>query len=555
MGQKDKYGEWDWEVVSSFSKGLDKSVDGDLIPKEALTKATNVIYKKGQLRNAPGYSQYFNVNIGTSLGFTPMFQFDREECYLVTTTTIFVMGMNSIRWPVKLAGGWSTTLSANALAGDTSVQVTSAAGMAIGNIIRIGGADYGVISGIAGTTITFAGYPLTVNRNSGVAVTQGISITATSYISPTYDPYTNTTLFTTGNGNVYAVDNTADTASLITLTGITTPRLFAFWNSSLWVVEGNNTLWRSAIGDYTDFTIAVGATSGNAELSETPGSIVAIIPFGDFLFVFKNFSIIRVEFVGTQEKYYDYTVLRDDIGVVSRAAVVSVGEGLVFMGFDNVYFFDGGQSFNAIGDSLFLPLFDDPTAIKDKNNVRLAYISAYKQVWIMFSSSTSAETNVDECYVLDTATGAFTVRSTRKSSNTYLVDVIERRDDDSGSASSLFFRTSDTYLYKIDENIHTDDGVATAWEINTKVFSDPPYDMRLDGVSCLLWSNDGDIVCRDRDSTSLVDMATRDFTNDKIQRRRFDGQTVSDNLMFQIAGTGKMRLGWFAIRASRESGE
>lgn len=100
----------------------------------------------------------------------------------------------------------------------------------------------------------------------------------------------------------------------------------------------------SAIGDYTSWTPSAATQAGNQRLTDSFGPITCIKRFADNIFVYKG----RAIYIGTyvdNVTLFSFERISDKIGCRVWAdyppAIVDIGNGHIFIGMDDIYYFDG----------------------------------------------------------------------------------------------------------------------------------------------------------------------------------------------------------------------
>lgn len=104
-------------------------------------------------------------------------------------------------------------------------------------------------------------------------------------------------------------------------------------------------------------TFTGGSSVARTAIVTTPGPITAAEPFGDAVVVFKRAGVYLHQYVGRSDFKWTVRLLRPDLGVRSKHAVINTGESLIFLGDMGVWEFDGG-SFRKLSDDVSNPVFD-----------------------------------------------------------------------------------------------------------------------------------------------------------------------------------------------------
>jgi hypothetical protein len=187
------------------------------------------------------------------------------------------------------------------------------------------------------------------------------------------------------------------------------------------VTGSSDILAWSAIGDHTDWRVNPQVTqSSYAQFVDTPGAITAVRPFRDGIIVFKANSMYRGRYVGAgpNSPIWDFERISDKIGCVGHRSVVNTENGLVFVGWRDVFIYDGTRPrgiTHGIYDfmatqGLFLNQGDIPMQLGHNMSDNCVWLSTYTMTlvwnyrydrWGMLSSQQTAQpiscqSNVDD---------------------------------------------------------------------------------------------------------------------------------------------------------------
>lgn len=154
--------------------------------------------------------------------------------------------------------------------------------------------------------------------------------------------------------------------------------------------------WCSGLYDYTTWTASAATQAAYGRLFGTEGRIVAGKAMGNTMVAYKE----RAIYVGSYEGppiVWAWTEIPGDVGCVGQNAVVDVDIGHVFVGLDNIYFFDGVRPIpiatGTVRDWFISRL--DPTY---KYKTALMWDKAAQLVWMFYPSSGNGGT-LDSCLV------------------------------------------------------------------------------------------------------------------------------------------------------------
>lgn len=132
--------------------------------------------------------------------------------------------------------------------------------------------------------------------------------------------------------------------------------------------------------------------------------ITALKALGDRLVIFKERSIYIGLFTGDPEIPFVFKKTQSSVGAISRHSIQEINNGLVFLSYDGLYFFDGITS-TKISDRI-------NTTLQGYSKGRFQYaVSGYQRefnrYWIAFTSSGSSQH--DRVITWDTLNNAFSV--------------------------------------------------------------------------------------------------------------------------------------------------
>jgi len=99
----------------------------------------------------------------------------------------------------------------------------------------------------------------------------------------------------------------------------------------------------SALEDHTDWTPDIATQSASGRLTATPGEIVRLVPFRDYVIAFKRYSMYRGTYVGAADNTWSWPVVSRSVGLVWHDAVCEADGVLYWLGFDGFYRYGGGE--------------------------------------------------------------------------------------------------------------------------------------------------------------------------------------------------------------------
>jgi hypothetical protein len=102
--------------------------------------------------------------------------------------------------------------------------------------------------------------------------------------------------------------------------------------------------WCSAIGDHTDWTVAIATQCQTGRLTSSPGAIKAGRKFGDRIIAYKEKAMYVGSYVG-QPNTFDFVEVAGKVGALCQEVVVDIGTAEeprhIFMGYEDFYSFNG----------------------------------------------------------------------------------------------------------------------------------------------------------------------------------------------------------------------
>lgn len=101
-------------------------------------------------------------------------------------------------------------------------------------------------------------------------------------------------------------------------------------------------VWCSGIETYTDWDADLATQGKQMRLLQTPGAIVRLYAFNNYVIAFKQNSMLRGTYVGTPT-VWRWDVISTSVGLVGHDAVCDAGGVLYWLAEDGFYRFDGGS--------------------------------------------------------------------------------------------------------------------------------------------------------------------------------------------------------------------
>lgn len=150
-----------------------------------------------------------------------------------------------------------------------------------------------------------------------------------------------------------------------------------------------NRWWCSAAGNPDSWTADIATQATTGLLTDTPGHITAGKRLGSNICAFKQTSMYIGRYVGAPTVWSWELVPGEGLGSWSHYNVVDIeGAGLMFIGYDNVYVFDGTRA-TAIGTNRVAQfIFDTMDLSKANRLIGFHHRQAWRVYWFMPTSAT-----------------------------------------------------------------------------------------------------------------------------------------------------------------------
>lgn len=575
--------DWDYELVDDLTGGLNLSEKPHKIDKSQLVKAENVFFKNGRVVVDTGYTTFQETVIGNP---RVAFQFFKttgsSELILITNERFYTETNDS--WYL-VSNGTSTTLSGAAVATDTVLNVTSSTGFTAGEPIGItlddGTQHKSTIASTGAGTITIDDQ-MPSGAAIGNTVLESIALNGIDdeQVSLVVLPAFNYLVFTNGQDIVqqYTGSLIQDVQNLPS-SGNTKCKAVAVYENHLLLlhtIEGGTAypqrVRRSDTGDPTEW---VTGNAGFTDLLDSEDFIVTSAPLGPYQIIYRERSIVRMEFIGSEDRLFNFDTVVSGEGAASVDAVADTGTEHVFVGNANIYEYRGGLDIEPIGDEVWDKLFGNDGEIDPsyKSRITLIFVEELDEIWIFYPTSSSSTNYPDKMIRLNLSKRAWSERvfpveisgfgfyqtSTATKWNE-LVGTWLQQTFKWGSAkltanspTTFLLDPSADQVLEYDYVQDEDNGTTITWEIETKDFFNPSAKLRHDWFE---FSAKGQTVLVEYSSdegSNWTTMKTVTLTSEFV-KHRVSKQFVRDKIRFRMSGTGPgFQLEWFGFKYKLES--
>jgi hypothetical protein len=155
--------------------------------------------------------------------------------------------------------------------------------------------------------------------------------------------------------------------------------------------------WCSAFQDHTSWTPSLTTQATNGRLVADGGAITAAARLGQEVIAYKSHSIYRGTYVGAPV-VWQWDAVPGEVGCVGPEAVCDVGGAHVFVGEDNVWFFDGTRPVGICEGQVRQTLFNDISPDFTYRTI-CSFDRRNNLVRIYYPSTSSTTGNPDRCLV------------------------------------------------------------------------------------------------------------------------------------------------------------
>lgn len=397
---------WRKRGYQSFAGGLNASLDTSALEDDEVAVATNVVIFKKRLELERGYTTFGSTILGTPRTKVS-FQLGNGTVkdILVTNVTVYVWNSVALEWQY-ISNATSTTLTANASAGNTTITVASISGFTAGEKIAIeldsGAQHRTTINGApAGNTITLTD----AFTGSGVVATSGndafeaVALTGTDSLPVDTVPYP--------GADVLVITNSVNTplkyngTTCIPITGLPGSSFAARFCETFgdYLLFGYTTedgvdkpyrIRRNDTGDITDWTTG---NAGYDDLLETPDFLTGLYQLGPYMIAYKDNTNVRGQLLNQTNRIFDWKVAVRNAGAVSNKAIVEIPDspagpgGHMVMGPYGIYRYRGDFGTEHVDANIFDKVFaqSGEMVASEKMTAFGILIEEYAEAWFFYS--------------------------------------------------------------------------------------------------------------------------------------------------------------------------
>lgn len=587
MAEKLEKDDWKSLVIPSLSGGMRLDERSDSIKDVETILSLNVWNDNNTIKVDSGYKKFLGTVRGAPRGTYQFFTTTGISYLCLITNSTFYVEQNN-EWQY-VSDGTSTTLSVAASGGNTVLTTVGSATFVAGNFIGIalnsGLQHRTTVVSHVGTALTITdampGTGVVANIGKIVLRAPALAGDADTQVSTVGVPSHNWFVFTNGINNVKRFDGSTvqDIPNLPSggNTQCTLVALFETYLLLLGTTEGGvhfpQRVRRCDESNPTEWTL------GNAGFSDLLGSedwIVAVSDLGPYMIIYKERSIIRMEFLGSADALFNFDYMISGEGALSQDGVVNLGDYHIFVGNTNIYKYRGSFDLESVGDAIYPLIFGVGGSLNPsyKKRVFVIYIEELDEAWIFYPSGSDSNPADVARYNLSTDSwslrvftrafigfGFFIVLNDstwQEASGSWLdhTDAWNSVRYLSNSPTTHFCGATDSQVYEYNYLVFNDDGTAIPYQIETKDFSDPGYDLRIDWLEAQITGGNTLLEYSIDEGSTWVTYGTFIASAQFKPFRLYgdNGQFVANKVRWRFSGTGSgFKLGWVRMNYRREA--
>jgi len=563
---------WETEVIPFFNKGINVFDRADTLDPAELTDAHSVYMEQGLLKVDTGYKTYLGVVRGNTRVTRQVYYKDGTADLVLVTNATFYKLANS-EWQYVSNGTETTTTGAHA-AGATNILVGASAGFSVSDYIGV------LLDNGAQHQTTVSAIPDATHITMTDAVPVGRSITATSpfvmaialsgsddtQVSYVTVPSSDWFVFSNGVDKPQRFDkSTVEVVPNLPSGGNTTCLVVSLFENHLLLLAtteaGTSYPQRVRNADTGDPTNWSTGNAGFTDLYNSDDAIVGALLLGPYNIIYRDSSIIRMEWVGSSDTLFNFNKVLSKEGAISLDAIIDLGDFHVFAGRTNIYKYSGGFELDPIGNNIYYHIYGSKGEIVPtyRGKIFMIYVEELNEAWFFYPAGNATEPNHMHRWSFNNK--AWLHREFASSFVGYGVYKETNATSWSGAAglwtdynypwnsqsvlanSPIILLCYGTQVYSYDYKNLTDNGTNIDYTVTTKEFTFPGFEIRVDNVSLQARGTSILIEYSTNGGTSWNTMGTIN-PGSELQVLNVYEQFIGDSAMFKITGTsGGFQLG------------
>ena len=582
---------WQDKKIRNLSSGLNVSKTGESIEDNQLTSCSNVIAYKDNVRSDTGYTPLGDSVIGTPRREYRFFKKDGTLFpILITNLRFYVWNFIVGQWQAVSDGAASTTLSGTESIGQVVIGVADRTGFNPNDpiaIIRADGTQH--ISTISSGYIATTGAgDITIDDALTVAAAASDEFITVASLSGSDDiqislvsiPSDDLLIFTNGVDNLKVFDgDTCEDLAGIPASGDFQCRVVDLHEGHLLALNtteaGVRYPQRVRNSDTFNFTEWSAGNAGFEDLYDTSDHITASLQLGPYRIIYRERSIVRQEYVGSE----DILFLRDTMfigdGTLAPEAVVDRKGSHIVFGNSGIYRYQGGFDIQYLSDKVWHKIFSSSGELSPsaKNRSFGLYVEELGEVWFLYPITAEEyptrmvryQESTNSWFVRDflipiSGFGFFesrTVITWATATGTWIEATYPWNFSGLNSNAKITHLLSSTVnrVYEYNYISSLDDTEDIPWFMDTKDFSDPDYHVRVDSITVLARGNNVSVQYSIDQGSSWTSFNPISFSSSSLQEHTLHGQFVAERFRIRFSGTGSgFELSWIKFEVAKESG-
>lgn len=558
---------WSMKSIQNFNGGLNGLVRPEDVADDELVVALNIRSEKNRTLTDYGYGTFGQVVRGNPRRSYQFFLKDGSsfQC-LITDDTFYTWSTGVTEWHL-VSDGVDTTVAIAGSATDLTITVADDTGFSdddyIGILLDDGTQHQTRVNGAPAANVITFDDALPSGTAIGKTVVKSVDLSGvtTEYVSVTTVASHDWMLFANGGDVLQRFDGSTveDVPDMPAgLTSVSMVHQFGDYTIMLGMTESGNALpQRVRVSDTGRPDIW---TSGNAtfyELYGTPGYITNVANLGPYMMVYKDRSIIRFEFVGSDEQLLSFETVVNGEGAISRGALVNLGDQHIFIGHRNIYEYQGGFDYKELGDKIRHKTFGTAGEINPSvvSAVFLIHVEPLREVWFFYPHGANTKPKRFLRYHLDqksflqrdlsievTGYGDYISAASRKWNDltgTWIEqDWVWSSQLLLASSATIHIGAGDLQVYEYDYFVSTDNGVDISFQLETRDFFLVDKKARFDRVDLKIKGTDVLVEYSVDEGASWIEWGTVASSASFSGVVQLWKQVVSDVIRFKITSSG-----------------
>lgn len=577
---------WQEDLVTDLIKGLDESKVPELIDKGATPDSKNVNIFNGALYKDTGYSKFAQILRGTPRKTYQFIKKDTSDFYVcLTDATFYVYNVGSNEWDY-VSDGVDTTLS-GALGASSIIPVVDRTGFSANQYVGLMLSD-----GTQHKTTIVSGYidatgagniavndPTPSAADSGAVFLKTPDFTGSPTIQVDFIQINSDDklIITNGVDNVKVYDGTTieDLANL-PASGNTQCKALGYHNNHLLLLNttegGISFPYRIRNSDTGNIEEWSAGNAGFEDLYDTPDHIVGGLLLGPYFIIYKAKSIIRQEWVGSDDLLFSREDVITNEGLLSKDGVVDLGDHHIFVGNSNFYRYRGGFDLEPIGDQVYNKIFNIFGDLNPqfRSLSFMLYAENSEEIWFFYASIGEESPKAILKYSIKNKSWIYRElkdnivgygiyqRVTTLTWNTIVgtwndqVNIWNANALASNLPSIHLCGDENLRVYEYDYSELDDDGVTQDCYWESKDFFDGGYYLLVDSI--ILKAKGTDVYVDYSIDAGVTWTNLDSFTSSTVDIHKIDGEFSSKSFRFRVRSDNNgFQLNWFKIMFTRDS--